>query len=313
MLLLLMHNKIGNKWSQLTNFLKGRTDNTIKNHWNSTMKKRFNFVNENLKNKLVEIKNRFNEHDLLKIEKLLIDELIEIISTQMKKINADKKIAYENFKNFEGENENSLKTFKLRKILGHGTHSKKRIKKGKSSKKKKIHKKISKFCQNEINLTADISKTNNIFNNNFNFVNYNLIDKNELSEINANFYNGNSHLPMNVNNCNLNYINKYNNTINNSLNTPLNSSFSYNQTLSTDSTSSAFHKMSNDNNIKENNFFYGQKFTPVQIISFSRGNSSEKKKDVEKDVNKNIKNNKKNLTTVFDEIGNKELNVCNLK
>ena len=284
-----MHNKIGNKWSQLTNFLKGRTDNTIKNHWNSTMKKRFNFVNENLKNKLVEIKNRFNERDVQKIEKLLVDELIEIIGTQMKKINADKKIAYENFKKFDGESENSLKTFRLRKILGYGTHSKKRQKKGKFSKKKKIHKKNNKLCEDEINLTTDNKKTNNIFNNNFNFVNYNLIDKNELNDINTNFYNGTSSLPMNVNNYHNNYINKYSNNLNNSFNTPLNTSFSNNKTLSTDSISSAFHKMSSDSNIKENNFFYGQKFTPVQIISTTQGSSSGSRIEIEKDVNKNIK------------------------
>ena len=299
MLLLLIHNKIGNKWSQLTNFLKGRTDNNIKNHWNSAMKKRFNFVNENLKNKLVEIKNRFNEHDVQKIEKLLTDELIEIISTQMKKINADKKIAFENFKNFDNENENSLKTLNFRKILGHGTHSKKRQKKGKSSKKKKIYKKNSKLCEKEINLTVDNKKSNNIFNNNFNFVNYNLIDKNKLNEINTNFH------QMNDNNYNYNYINKYSNSLNNSLNTPLNNSFSYNKTVSSDSISSAFHKMNSNNNIKENNFFYGQKFTPVQIISTTRENSSGKKNEIEKNVNKNIKINKKNLTVIFDKLENK--------
>ena len=45
MLLLLIHTKIGNKWSELAKYLKGRTDNTIKNHWNSAMKKKLNRMN----------------------------------------------------------------------------------------------------------------------------------------------------------------------------------------------------------------------------------------------------------------------------
>lgn len=49
LLLFILHQHFGNKWAEIARHFNGRSDNSIKNHWNSSMKKKFETEVTNLK------------------------------------------------------------------------------------------------------------------------------------------------------------------------------------------------------------------------------------------------------------------------
>ena len=127
-ILFLKHKLLGNKWSKLCEFLPGRTDNTIKNHWNSTMQKRIIVLEKELEDML---KDKSEEDKKKTIDDFLEQCKVAVASDNIKFYD-EKRKNYEKFKNVKTENKQIMN--KLKKILLFRTHSKKTKKKGRKRK-----------------------------------------------------------------------------------------------------------------------------------------------------------------------------------
>lgn len=73
-----LHREFGNKWAQIANNMPGRTDNTIKNHFHSTLRRQLGKINSVLQSVEMEelSEQKFNETTLEELSKYLKDGVV---------------------------------------------------------------------------------------------------------------------------------------------------------------------------------------------------------------------------------------------
>jgi len=129
-ILWLLHRRLGNKWSIISKELEGRTDNTIKNHWNSTMRKRSKEISKEFE-KLIQDKSPLM---IKNIESEILEESKKSLEETNKNFFEEKLKQYNLFKSSNATYKNKVS----KSHMNLRTHSKKIKKRGRKPKNRKI-------------------------------------------------------------------------------------------------------------------------------------------------------------------------------
>ena len=303
LVLFLKHKELGNKWSLLCKFLPGRTDNTIKNHWNSSMQKKINFFEE----KFSKMIGNKNEEDINNIIKDVIKKCHEKISVKNEDFYEKKMENYCKFK--KGENMKVLK-----KELKFNTHGKKNKKRGRKSKKKNNKILIKKNIKDEFNKNKSLI-IDNINNNEEDDKNIKIIGNNNvlISKSNSITLNEEKEENNEKNELNLSFSNE---TI------PFNNNNKFllfnNNILKTSSSKKLFsnNKKNNNLNIKKSIDIKTPNLKQDAKFRISTNDKSLLSSQIEQKFIYNNNNNNKNIITpnknsLYNSIKNKEFSSSN--